>query len=281
MAQIPLHLIETFVVFSENQNLVKCSQALSQSQPTTSRQLENLQTYFKKSLFKSIGRQKRLTDYGIQICNYYKKNVFEMLELQKNMNALVPQDMTPRLTLAARPEILDLYISPLQFHNPIYLQSSYGEKIRQDMENSELDIAVLQENFESYNYFRKKLFSSNWCLVVPATWSKPLNTVQFDSLLDLPFASFNRNLPFVYPNALKKIPFSQFNLKFISDDWRLIADKVLQQTCWSIIPQEYVPKNKVMSLSMNDYFKEFHFYLYFRKDLMKNKDVQNIIKQLS
>ncbi|MCC2680140.1 MAG: Bacterial regulatory helix-turn-helix protein lysR family, partial [Pseudobdellovibrio sp.] len=48
---IPLHLIETFVIYAENQNLAKTAKILGQTQPSASRQIVQFQGYFKKSLF--------------------------------------------------------------------------------------------------------------------------------------------------------------------------------------------------------------------------------------
>lgn len=278
MTHIPLHLIETFVIFGESQNMVKAAKTLSQTQPSVTRQLENFQNYFKKPLFKLVGRQKTLTDYGRQIQNYYKKNILEMFELQSNMNNQSFQGDGELITLAARSEILKTYISPLHFQNPVHLKAAHGSAIREGMESSYIDVAVLQENFESFNYFRKKLFSSEWRLLIPHSWKIDPT---FENLKDKPFASYSKNITSIYPKTVKKIPFSEFNLKFIADDWRLIADKVQQQACWAIVPQEYTMISKADHFSLTDYFKEFHFYLYFRKDLAKNKDIQNIIAQLS
>lgn len=278
MANIPLHLIESFVVFGESSNMVKTAKALNQTQPSVTRQLESFQSYFKKPLFKVVGRQKVLTDYGRQIQNYYRENVFEMHDLQINMNNQSFQGEGEQITLAARSEILKTYISPLKFQNPVILKTASGTEIREAMENSKIDVAVLQENFESYNYFRKKLFSSEWRILIPQSWK---SNPTFTELKDRPFAGYHKNLLTTYSNTLKKIPFSEFNLKFVAEDWRLIADKVQQQACWAIVPQEYTLISKTDHFSLAEYFKEFHFYLYFRKDLSKNKDIQNLIAQLS
>ena len=278
MVHIPLHLIESFVVFGESSNMVKTAKTLNQTQPSVTRQLESFQGYFKKPLFKITGRQKVLTDYGQQLQNYYRKNIIEMHELQLNMNNQSFQGEGEQITVAARSEILKTYISPLKFQNPVTLKTATGTEIREAMENSKIDVAVLQENFESYNYFRKKLFSSEWRLLIPQSWkSKP----DFNELKEKPFAGYHKNLTTTYPNTLRKIPFNEFNLKFVAEDWRLIADKVQQQACWSIVPQEYTLVAKTDHFSLVDYFKEFHFYLYFRKDLSKNKDIQNLIAQLT
>ncbi len=289
MDNIPLYLIEAFVVFGDCQNLAETAKRLSQTQPSASRQVDQFQTYFKKPLFKTVGRQKCLNEYGIDVCNYFKKNITEMHQLQKKLTSMPFYSKTQCLTLAARSEVLNAYISQLHFENVIQLKTLSGLEIREAMKYSNIDIAVLQENFVTYNYFRKKLFSTQWKLVIPKSWgenfviakNQHLTSMWIDSLKAKPFASYYSNIADVYPKTLKTVPFNQFNIKFIADDWRLIADQVKQQACWSIMPDSLVPKSEIISLSLTDYFKEFHFYIYFKKELAKNQEVRNILVQLS
>lgn len=284
---IPVHLIETFVVFGECQNLVKTAKQLGQTQPSASRQIEQFQKFFKKPLFKVVGRQKQLTDYGSKVQSYYKKSILELRDLQQNIDRMSFQNQVERLTLAARSEILQKYISPLPFQNPIEIKALSGAQIRESLETSQLDMAVLQENFETYNYFRKKLFSDEWRLIIPKTWNPISTTAQawLAEVNDAPFASYDKTLNVISLSAFKNFKLPPLNVHFVVEDWRLITDKVTQQACWAIVPSEYAAqytsKDKVIGLSLKDLMKESNFYLYFRKDLARNKDVQNLIRQLS
>lgn len=132
-------------------------------------------------------------------------------------------------------------------------------------------MAVLPENFDSFNYFRKKLFTSQWQLIIPKSWG--LNSLQ--EVINKDFAGYDRKLDYLLPTKLKNL-----NVTFTANDWRLIEDKVNQQVCWSIVPARYGDKEKVLKLPLNHLLKETQFYVYFKKELAKNKDVQYIVEQL-
>ncbi|MEQ1723481.1 MAG: LysR family transcriptional regulator [Pseudobdellovibrio sp.] len=271
---IALHLIETFILFGDTQNLVKTAKILNQSQPSASRQIEQFQKYFKKPLFHSVKRQKILTDYGQNVHHYYKKAVYDLRELQDGFASFSINNQQEKLTLAARPEILYKYVANLKYKCPMELVALSGDNIREQLLEDKLDMAVLQENFESYNHFRKKLFSTSWKIIIPKSW----NITSYEKK---PFAAYDKNLNYLQQNKNKKFEIPELNIHFIANDWRLLEAKVHQGQCWAIVPEEYGNRELVTSLSLSQLMNETQFYIYFKKELAKNKDVQYIVDQLS
>ena len=279
---IPLHLIETFVIFAENENLVKTAKVLGQTQPSASRQVDQFQTYFKKSLFRSVGRQKKLSPYGAEILNYYKKSILDVHNLRKNMPNINFNNQKEKLTLAARSEILQKFISQLKFTSLVELKALTGQQIRHEMNENLLDIAVLQENFDSLFYFRKKLFSSSWTLIIPKNFAPPHKASDwFDRAKQYPFATYDSDMLTVRESCYKSFDLPEVDLQFVAADWRLIAEQVYQQFCWAIVPEEYALKEKMNSLPMHEFMKPSSFFVYFKKELSRNKNIQNLITQLS
>lgn len=283
---IPIYLIETFVLFGENTNLVRTAKALNQTQPTTSRQIELLQSYFKKPLFKSVGRTKRLTEYGEQVQQYYKNSILELRELQNKMGSTSFANEKEKLVLAARSEILEKYIVDFNFKNTVEMQALSGQEIRLRMQAQTLDIAVLQESFESFDYFRKKLFSSEWKIIFPESWRNKLTTKpsQIESWVrqasPLPFASYDKDLQTLKMHFIKKSQMPEFNIELIAPDWRLIQKSVQKQRCWSIVPEDFSKAEKVVALPANDLLISSNFYIYFLKTLQKNKDLAQMVDEL-
>lgn len=283
---IPIYLLETFVLFGENANLVKTAKVLKQTQPTTSRQIELLQSHFKKPLFKTVGRNKQLTYYGQQVQQYYKKSILELRELQNKMAAVPFSNAKERLVIAGRSEILEKYISNLNFRSDIELISLNSSEIRQRMQNQTLDIAVLQENFETHDYFRKKLFTSEWRIIYPENWktkapSKNLSPeLWIQEARPLPFASYDKDLTTLKNHFVKKPSLSGFNIEMIAADWRLIQQAVQKQKCWSIVPEDFAKAEKVIALSAQTLMNSANFYVYFLKSLVKSKDVAHLIEEL-
>lgn len=284
---IPIYLIETFVLFGENTNLVKTAKVLNQTQPTTSRQIELLQSHFKKPLFKTVGRTKQLTEYGQQVQQYYKKSILELRELQNRMKSTPFTNEKERLVLAARSEILEKYISGLHFKSTIEMIALSGNEIRQRMQSQTIDIAVSQENFETYDYFRKKLFTSEWRIIYPESWknktpsknSSPELWIQEAS--PLPFASYDKDLTNLKSHFVKKTALPKFNIELIAADWRIIQQVVAKQKCWAIVPENFAKADKVISIPTQSMMHAINFYVYFLKPLAKNKDVDHLISALS
>ena len=283
---IPLYLIETFVVFGENLNLVKTAQVLEQTQPTTSRQIELLQSYFKKPLFKTVGRNKLLTDYGQQVQQYFKKSVLELRELQNKMASVSFGQEKEKLSLAARSEILEKYISVLQVDSTVEMVALTGQEIRSRMHAQSLDIAVLQENFESLYYFRKKLFSSEWKIIFPESWKKTFSQKSPDAeqilmqALLLPFASYDKDLQTVKGHLTKRGQIESLNMTLIVADWRLILHAVKQQRHWAIVPEDFSKAEGVVSISASTILTSSTFYLYVLKSLGRNKAVAQMVLSL-
>lgn len=282
---IPTYLIETFVYFGETSNLVKTAQILKQTQPTTSRQIELLQGYFKKPLFKTVGRNKLLTEYGKQVQQYYKKSVFELRELQAKMPSIYFENQKEKLIVAARSEILQKYISELNFKSTTEFLSLTGQEIRQRMHNQLIDVAVLQENFESLYYFRKKLFQSNWKVIFPSSWkSKTSNLSKLLQFINqaspLPFASYDHELQAIKANWIDPKSFPKLNIEMIASDWRLIHEAVKKQSCWSIVPCDFAKDDRITVLNADEVMRPSSFYIYALKNLSKNKDVLRMIEEL-
>lgn len=280
---IALHLIETFILFGDTKNLVKTAKILNQSQPSASRQIDQFQKYFKKPLFHNVKRQKLLTNYGQEVHEYYKKAVYDLRGLQESFARFSIHNQQEKLTLAARPEILHKYVANLKYKSPMELVALSGDNIREQLIEDKLDIAVLQENFESYNHFRKKLFSTNWKIIVPKSWNiSASQSVQkfLEGSSKKPFAAYDKNLNYLLQNKNKSFEVPELNIHFIANDWRLLEAKVHQGHCWAIVPEEYGNRELTISLSLNQLMKETQFYVYFKKELAKNKDVQYIVDQL-
>jgi DNA-binding transcriptional LysR family regulator len=255
---------------------------LKQTQPTTSRQIELLQSYFKKPLFKTVGRTKQLTEYGQQVQLYYKKSILDLRDLQNKMTSTQFNNEKEKLIVAARSEILEKYVSKMNFNCTTELMALTGTEIRQKMHTQTIDVSILQENFESFNYFRKKLFTSHWKIIFPESWKlKSSNAEHFmNQALPLPFASYDKDLQAIKNSFIRSTQLPKLNIELIASDWRLILESVRRQKCWSIVPEDFAKADQVSSLTAETLLKPKTFYIYFLKDLSKNKDVQQLIENL-
>jgi DNA-binding transcriptional LysR family regulator len=281
--EIPLHLIETFTLYAENKNLAETARRLGQTQPSATRQIQQFQKHFKKTLFQNKGLQKRLTPYGEEVYNYYKDGVLKLRELRNNFSNISIQNQKEFLVLAARSEILQKHVTPLKLKSPAELMPMSGQQIRAALDIGQIDMAVYDESFETFDYFRKKLFVSKMKIIIPNSWK--ISTSNTEKALDqcspLPFASYDRSAQYLNVHRLKSFQLPPLDIQFIANDWRLLVSKVESQACWAIVPSDYADSKMYTSLSLDQQMKPTQFYIYFKKDLRLNKDVQYIIDQLS
>lgn len=280
---IPLHLIENFIVYAETGNLAKTAKILQQTQPSASRQIVQFQKYFKKSLFQQRGTQKQLTDYGAEVCEYYKKSILDLRELRNNFSDFGLQNSKTFLQIAADSEILQQRLNSLSLKIPTEFLSLKNDEIKKALLDRQLDVAVCNAAFDSFDYIKKKVFSSGWKAIVPRTWKSETRSLELwlATAPPRPFAAHDKGLEFLRLNRLKNLKLQSLNVQFVANDWRLLAEKVRQQKCWAIVPDEFADSKEFISLSMNDYMKASQFYVYFKRELAKSKDVHYIVDHLS
>jgi DNA-binding transcriptional LysR family regulator len=280
---IPLHLIETFVLFGESLNLSKTAILLQQSQPSASRQIDQFQSYFKQNLFQFVGKSKTLTSYGKDVHHYYKNAILNLRDLQKNIDNMPFQNSSQRLIIAARAEILHQYISPLQFTFPTEFKSYSGNDIKEAMKIKTIDMAVTQDHFDSFYYIRRKLFSTKYVIALPKSWNTKAKSAHewFEISRQFPFLSYDNNQESIIKNLHKGLELPKLNLILVASDWRIISKKIQQEAGWSIIPEEFSDNAKIHHIKADDIFKETKFYLYVKKELARNKNIKSVIEQLS
>ena len=98
----PVYLLQTLVVFAEQENLVQTAERLGLTQPTVSRQLQQLEELFPQPLFTQQGRNKVLTAYGLALAQELKprfldlERVFEKAPF--NCESAVARNISPKFS---------------------------------------------------------------------------------------------------------------------------------------------------------------------------------------
>ena len=173
MKNLETRLLQYFTVLTRVGNITKAANELHTTQPTLSRQLQELENEVGAQLFIRGKRSITLTDAGI-IFERRAKNILDYLDQTK----LDIQNETTGLTGTIRigcveskiSEHVANWIADFQVQHPnVYfsLFSGDGNSIREQMDNGHLDVGFLLEPVESAKYDAHAIpVSETWGLVM-------------------------------------------------------------------------------------------------------------------
>lgn len=281
---IPLYLLETLAVLNEEGSLSKTAARLRTTQPTVSRQLQQLAGHFSEALFESVGRQKRLTPLGQKLALRVSRRLQGMTE--EIRDTLIQDGKTDDfiLTIGGRREILGRVLGPRSLPCRAELVPMGASEIQQSLERSSLDLAITHQSVTTPNYFRKEIFVDRWALVVPKAFCRGQSDLRNwpQIFRGFPFANYSRDWRFTRI-ALESLEFREFPREdFVFSDWETIERRVESGQSWAVIPSVFIrPQRSYLTVELGSKFNQT-FYLYaknhFRKKDWFEKLVRSVVK---
>lgn len=277
----PLYLLQTLVVFAEQENLVQTAERLGLTQPTVSRQLQQLEELFTQPLFSQQGRNKVLTDYAQALVKELKprftdlERVFEKID-QTFSN---PQEVT--LRVGGPKELLERHLSDIPFAGTLEVEVLTDSEIQDRFSGQALDLSISSIELENPELHSKKLASSIPSLAIPKKWASEIETARDWAQVceKYPAAAFSKEKPLL-ANFEEKYKF-QINCKYIFSDWLSLEKRVHQQKSWSILPSRYLQDNQGYKIiPLTGLFETENFYLSYRKELSKHEWMKALIAEL-
>lgn len=277
--KIPLYLLETLSILSEEQSLVKTAQRLQTTQPTVSRQLKQLQGYFKSPLFENQGRNKKLTALGKKISARMQERL-EGLEVSLQEALLEDEKLENlRLRIGGRFEILRRLIAPLDFPCQLEMISMESADITSALNNLSLDLAISQQEVPTNEYIRKILFKDEWCLIVPRKFTKDSLSTWNELCSAYPYAAYISQWPLgkmlVSAASISEYP----QEAFVFSDWETIEKRVQNGLNWAIVPSSFVQENRSYQILTLKTSLEKPFYIYMKKSLRKHALLDFILEK--
>lgn len=278
---IPLHLLDTLVAFSLEKTVLATAQRLGTTQPTVTRQLQQLEALLEHPLFENVGRQKRLTPYG-ELLSQKLSARFENIQ-NIIQEATLEEGHTKNLDLriGGRAEILKRVFGLKKFPLRVVLEPMGSQEIKKAMQSAQVDIAILQDNFSSFSYVKKVLFSDDWHLVVPERYLEKHQNIEKWKIQsgDFPYASYKKDMQLLIM-GLAHIDVVPARDAFVFPDWTTIEERVHRGLNWSVIPSSYiVPKRNYRTLKMSHLPAQI-FYAYYKKSLNRREELQEILSQI-
>lgn len=192
-----LQTLQNFIVIAETGNISKAAQILHLSQPTLSRQLQNLETELGVILAKRSSRRLNLTNDGFYLLQRAQEIVSMVDKTKNDLNKEIA--MSGNLYIGCGEtqgvHIIAQVIKIMYAHHPqIHFQlfSGSGDDLRYKMKSGFLDFSLLLDptNMEDYNFISIP-YNDKWGLLINPTNSLAANQVIHPSDVD--------NLPAIFP----------------------------------------------------------------------------------
>lgn len=282
--RIPLHLLETLLYFYKYRTVVLAAEELKVTQPTVSRNLVLLESYFELPLFKWQGKKKVFTTYGIDIVKSVEQSYLLLEESLLKTQRIHFNEELNTLKVGGRKEFLHSLFDLIQFKGCfefVYLGSS--EVVKSILEDH-LDLAISHENIETYNYQNKKVITDYPQIIIPKKFLKsPLKLEQWaKECVKHPAIAYAQHRIFLQQYAkIFKIPLESLPIKGFIPGWDVIENKVHEGMGWSIVPGLFVKKHRNYHIILFPKTAEYSYpiYLYYKKDLSKIDWFKKILAQ--
>ncbi len=276
----PLYLLQTLVVFAEQENLVQTAERLGLTQPTVSRQLQQLEELFSQPLFAQQGRNKVLTDYGQALVKELKPRFTDLERVFQKIEQTFSDPREITLRAGGQPAALEHYLTDLDFDGSFELAPLESAQVQAAFDNQALDISLTDSTIEGAELICKKISSSIPCLAIPKKWAAQIETAKEWSRLcqDFPAAIFSKDRTYVreFEEKFK----TEVTANFVFENWLSLEKRVRLQKSWGIIPAKYLQENSGYKIiPLTGLFEDENLYLSYRKELTRHPWMKELLSQ--
>lgn len=269
---VPIDLLRALIIFNIEKNIDKAAKVIGVTQPTLSRQLVTLQSYFDYPLFEKDGREKKLTLFAKSIC----KNVDTLIS-QINQKILISIDEFSKeenvqLSIGGRQEFVKKYIDKVSFKGTFEVLNLSSREVVESLQQKKIDFGITHLNFDSLDYSKKILVSDRPAIIIPKKFLNEKPDIKKWSRVctQFPCLSYNKDLLFIKEFVeIFKIPNIPIHLYF--PDWQYLEEAASLGKGWAILPSQFiVNSNKFHTIHLpNEDRYTFKMYLYYRREYTK------------
>lgn len=284
MANKPLNLLNTFLVFTESKNITEASKKLFLTQPAVSVQLQSLEDLFRWPLFIFQGKKKILTRFGMELrqsiigqFNDIKTSIEELERKYSNPSERI-------LRIGARREIIKLMFENLKFEGKIHFSSQSSKESIEQLMDRVIDVAVGYKLKNQTGLIQRKLFSDNAKFIIHKDLVKN-QTISLENFLvkkfiySIPFVTYNTNANYIQKFCKKTgLDFQKINIKTIIDSWDSVMAMTENNIGCSIIPDKTTVRSQnLLQVPIPDsIIQSTDFYITYHKELERDFPIDKI-----
>jgi DNA-binding transcriptional LysR family regulator len=272
--RIPLHLLEALWAFEKSGSVEAAARLLATTQPTVSRQLQQVQQYFKSPLFRRDGRNKTLSSVGTGLCRVLGDRLDGLDDALRRFRLERDDPKSVRLRVIGRREILARLLANRSFSNPVSLVSCTGNEVSFEINAGRCDAAVTSEKINTAEYIRKPIFADEMVVAVPRAWAEEADLEGFFKVASTrPYATYNRRRDPLL-RAPNSMGLNSLAPTFEFDDWQSLERRVAEAKNWALLPSSYVAARPNYRVYPFDSSNSARFYLYYRRELAASSFVR-------
>lgn len=160
---LPVHLIQSFVVFVESANITEAAGRLNISQPAVSVHLKKLEEFLPEPVFIKQGKRKSLSNYGVAL---YKNLAPIFHSLQKGVEQTNQhfQHKSRPLQIAGPSDFVDLLVEKGFFENSAHFTDCSFEEALSGLQSGRFDLAIADKTIQGFE--AQQLCEIHWDLRV-------------------------------------------------------------------------------------------------------------------
>ena len=241
MQKHSVYLIEAFLVFAQQKNMVKAATSLGLSQSALSRQLTEFELQVGQKLFQTQGRQKTLTTLGHELFVTLFAEWKDYSALINDVRAKFSEQPTQAIKIYGPYEWVSRTAQALKYEHALEFIPTLSENVATQLEKNEISLGVTRFIPENSSLVSKKCFESDFYVVFPKSYKIKADHFSQKFLSDLskyPRFSFRHDRE---SQAFLKFK-DKINLepKRILPNWHALLTLVSENKGWAIAPSDVV-----------------------------------------
>lgn len=286
MEQIPVQLLNAFMVFNDSQNIIKAAEILGITQPALSKQLKALEVKFPQPIFSTQGRKKVLTPFGRDLQLRIKGQIGNIQETIQESLLLHSDSSRVQIRISGRRGVLDRISEKLKFQGALIFNESSNQQVIDDLLSMRAEIGIVYDFPNSFNLVAKPLFKEEFKLVIPKKFHlnrKKYGKSLFEELKLLPCIGFKTDDEILNQlcvnNSVSK---SILQMNRITSNYSSIAKMVDAGFGWAAIPSYLdvnLKQNRIIQIPPEVLMLR-KFSLLYRHDFTKTLWFNDLINEI-
>lgn len=287
MQKHSVYLIEAFLIFAEQKNMVKAATLLGISQPALSRQLSDFESQVGQKLFQTLGRQKVLTALGHELFLRLAAEWKDYSALINEVRARFSEEPTQAIKIYGPIEWLSRMAQTLKYPHGLEFIPTLSENVATQLEKNEISLGLTRYTNENSGLVTKKCFESDFYIVFPKSYK--IKSENFNQKLLSELSKYSR---FSFRHDRESQAFLKFKEKInlepkrILPNWNALLTLVMEGKGWAIAPSDVifnfknlVDKTELIKIP-SAIIEPSKFYLLYKPELAKIKWFKELTQEI-